>query len=161
MPKLKSLSRPTVFFLGAAVAVATLALAPKPMSDDETAVRAVAQLYIDGAATVEAEYFNKAFAVPGADMKYVRTDRETGETSLRRVPIEDAIKGWTSRPAEKSWGKVLNVDIIDGKLAHATVEILWGGTIYVDVMAMYKIGDEWKIVNKTFVNRGPAPEGSN
>ena len=88
-------------------------------------------------------------------MKFVLTDRETGEQSVRRVPIEDAIKGWTSREAEESWGKVLDVSIVDDKLAHATIELLWRGNLYVDVMAMYKVNDEWKIVNKTFVSRGP------
>lgn len=125
-------------------------------SAEEAAVRSTMDQYIKGAETREAKYFEKAFAVEIADMKYVRKDRDTGKESLMSVPIPQAIENWTSRGPAESWGKVVDVRVVDEKLAHATVELLWQGHLYVDVMSLYKVNGEWKIVNKTFVSRGPA-----
>ena len=69
------------------------------------------------------------------------------------VPIRDAIKKWTSRPADESWGKVLSIDIVDGRMAVSKVEMLYRGHIYIDLLSLYKINGDWKIVNKTFVRR--------
>lgn len=69
------------------------------------------------------------------------------------VPIRDAIKRWTSRPADESWGKMLSIDIVDRRMAGAKVEMLYRGHIYIDLLSLYKINGDWKIVNKTFVHR--------
>ena len=55
--------RPILMLLGAAILTSTVALAPEPESKEEAAVRSVAQLYIDGAKTADAAYFEKAFDV--------------------------------------------------------------------------------------------------
>lgn len=86
-------------------------------------------------------------------MKYVRAD-STGQQYIGTMPIADAIASWTSQPPEESWGKIHDVKILDDKLAHATIELLFRGRLYVDVMALYKVNDDWKIVNKTYVSRG-------
>jgi hypothetical protein len=124
-------------------------------SQSEQEVRAVMDLYFKGAATAEPSYFEEAFDVENGHMKSIGRS-EDGTETVRTTPIPAAIDGWTRHAPEKSWGKVLNVDVIDDRLAHATVELLWRGTIYVDVMGLYKVNDQWKIVNKTFVSRGRA-----
>lgn len=125
-------------------------------SKEEAAVRDAVGYYIDGAASADAADFEKAFAVEIADMKSVWKDPETGVEKLSSVPISKAIEGWTKKGKAKSWGKVVDVRIVDDKLAHATIELEWQGNLYVDVMSLYKVNDEWKIVSKTYVSRGKA-----
>ena len=141
----------------ALVIVAGLITLADGANNNDKEIRDVIELYFKGAATSEAHYFEKAFDVPNAHMKYVWKD-ESGKESVKIVPIADAIKGWTSRPPEKSWGKILSVDLVDDKMAVAKIEMLYRGTIYVDLLSLYKIGEEWKIVNKVFVNRGRVPD---
>lgn len=128
------------------------------MADQEAAVRATIDLYIGGAASGQAAPFLEAFD-PHADIKSLRTNSETGLQEIRVTPIEAAIQGWTSRPPEESWGRILDVRIVDDQLAHVSLELLWRGTVYVDVMALYKANDAWKIVGKTYVSRGPVRDG--
>jgi len=125
-------------------------------SAEEAAVRDAVGFYIKGAASADAADFERAFAVDVADMKWVRKDRETGVETLGSRPISEAIESWTKAGKGESWGKVVDVRIIDDKLAHATIELLWQEHLYVDVMSLYKLNGEWKIVNKTFVSRGRA-----
>ncbi len=84
-------------------------------------------------------------------MVFVR--RKDGVDGVVSVLIRDAIKRWTSRPADKSWGKVLSIDIVDGHMAAATVEMIYRGHIYLDLLSLHKINGDWKIVNKLFVHR--------
>ncbi len=147
-PKL-SLSLATLLL----VALASYPTAPTPMSADEQKVREVIGYYFKGAETSDPSYFERAFDVENAHMKAVGTD-STGLQRVRTIPIANAIASWTRNPPEETWGKIHSVDIIDGKLAHATIEILFRGYVYVDVMALYKLNDDWKIVYKTYVSRG-------
>jgi hypothetical protein len=123
-------------------------------SAEEAAVRTAVGYYIKGAQTADAADFERAFAVEIADMKWVWKDPETGVETLGSRPITEAIESWTKAGKAESWGKVVDVRIVDDKLAHATIELLWQEHLYVDVMSLYKVNGEWKIVNKTFVSRG-------
>lgn len=128
-------------------------------SPTETEVRAAVQHYILGAATGREEEFNTAWDVAGGHMKYVRMG-DGGKDYVHIVPIADAIKSWCSAPKADSWGKIHDIDIVDDKMAHVKVEMLWQGTIYIDYLSLYKVGDEWKIVNKIFVSRGKPKDAS-
>jgi hypothetical protein len=140
------------------VAIGVRALAEgEGASASEAEVRTAVQHYIDGAASGSAAEFNTAWDVTAGHMKYVRKG-EDGKESIRVVPIAEAIKSWCSAPKAESWGKITDVTIVDDKMAHATVEMLWQGTIYVDYLSLYNVGGEWKIVNKIFVSRGKRGE---
>ncbi|MCI0490914.1 MAG: nuclear transport factor 2 family protein [Blastocatellia bacterium] len=147
----------TAFVCALVIGASLIAFAAVGASNDDKEIRDVVELYFKGAATSEAHYFEKAFDVANAHMKYVTKD-QSGKEMVRIVPITDAIKGWTSRPPEKSWGKILSLDLVDDKMAVAKVEMLYRGTIYVDLLSLYKINGEWKIVNKVFVSRGRVPD---
>ncbi|MCO6437384.1 MAG: nuclear transport factor 2 family protein [Phycisphaerae bacterium] len=134
------------------VVVASVLYAAAGTSADYVAVHATIDAYFEGAATAKAGPFEKAWDLDAGRMVFVRT--VDGVDSVQSVPVHDAIQHWTSRPAEESWGKVLSIDIIDGRMAVAKVEMLYRGHIYVDMLSLYKINGEWKIVNKTFVRRG-------
>lgn len=123
-------------------------------ADEEAGVRAAIQHYIDGAATADASHFEAAFLVPGADVKAVWTNSETGEVHYRETEIEDAIASWTRNPPEESWGRIVDINIVSDHVAHVALELLWRGTIYVDMMALYKVDGTWKIVSKTYVSTG-------
>ena len=140
-----------------AICAGIITIAADGASNNDKEIRDVVELYFKGAATSEAHYFEKAFDVANAHMKYVSKD-QSGKEVMRIVPITDAIKGWTSRPPEKSWGKIISIDTVDDKMAVAKVEMLYRGTIYVDLLSLYKINGEWKIVNKVFVSRGRVPD---
>ena len=45
------------------------------------------------------------------------------------------------------------LDVIDDRLAVARVEQSRKGGSYVDVLVLYRIAGEWRIVTKTFVSR--------
>lgn len=138
--------------LGVAVlALGVTTAAVWPAHPAEEGIREAIDHYFKGAELTSAEHFEQAFAVEAADMTFVRADRETGVESVRRVPIADAIQGWTRNPAGETWGKITDIQVLDDRLAHVTLDILWRGVIYTDVMAVYRVNDEWKIVNKTFV----------
>lgn len=134
------------------IAFSTVAFSPS-MSAAEAEVRETVDLYFKGAVTGEASYFEEAFDVENGHMKYVRGNESDGYT-IRTTPIRDAIAGWTRSPDPESEGQILDVKLLDDKLAHVTLEIFYKGRDYVDVLALYKVGDDWKIVNKTFVSHG-------
>ncbi|MHC5066837.1 MAG: nuclear transport factor 2 family protein [Planctomycetota bacterium] len=137
---------PLVFFMPS--------LAPAdPDAAEIAAVSETLELYFKGAETNEAKYFEQAFDVPNAHMKALRM-REGEEPHVQVTPIADAIANWTRGEPQETWGKIHKVRIIDDYLASAEVEILFKGHVYIDLMTLYKVGENWKIVNKTFRSRG-------
>ncbi len=120
-------------------------------SADYESVHAVIDSYFEGARTATSAPFEKAWELENGRMVFVR--RKDGVDGVVSVPIRDAIKRWTSKPADESWGKVLSIDIVDGRMAVSKVEMLYRGNIYIDFLSLYKINGDWKIVNKTFVRR--------
>jgi len=148
-----------VVFMGAiAIALTTIAAntlwADEKNADDESAVRAAVESYFEGARTGTAGPFEKAWDLETGRMVYVR--ERDGVEALHSVPIREAIKHWTAGPPGESWGKIQSIDMIDGKMAIANVEMLFHGTIYLDLLSLYKVDGTWKIVNKTFVRRAKA-----
>lgn len=144
--------------LGATFALALVAIvnlaASNAMSAAEAEVRETVDLYFKGAVTGEASYFNEAFDLENGHMKSV-WGNDTDGYAIHTTPIRDAIAGWTRSPDPASEGQILEVKMLDDKLAHVTLEIFYKGRDYVDVLALYKVGDDWKIVNKTYVSHGP------
>lgn len=138
--------------LSATAIVAILAFtgfrAAPSMSAAEAEVRETVDLYFKGAVTGEASYFEEAFDVENGHMKSVWNN------TIRTTPIRDAIAGWTRSADPESEGRILDVKLLDDKLAHVTLEIYYKGRDYTDVLALYKVGDDWKIVNKTYVSHG-------
>ena len=49
--------------------------------------------------------------------------------------------------------QVLALDVVDGTVAVAKVEISRKDGSYVDFLVLYMIAEEWRIVNKTFAVR--------
>ncbi len=136
---------------GVIAGVGSVIYAEARTSADYASVHAVIDSYFEGARTATSAPFEKAWELENGRIVFVR--RKDGIDGVISVPIRDAIKSWTSKPADESWGKVLSIDIVDGRMAAAKVEMLYRGHIYIDLLSLYKINGDWKIVNKTFVRR--------
>jgi len=123
-----------------------------PSGDDETAIRAVLEDYLNGVAKQDAAMLEKAFDAGNAHMKFV-AQSDDGAEALRVMPIREAFANWTKPPAKPCKGRVLNLDTVDGRMAVAKYEFLWGDVTFIDYLTLYKINGDWKIVNKVFVRQ--------
>lgn len=140
-----------IFAITLGIAAVAGAIENARTTADYAAIHAIIDLYFEGAKTATAAPFEKAWDLEHGRMVYVK--QQDGAETLQSVPIKDAIKSWTSKPAEESWGKVLSIEVTDGRMAAVMVEMLYRGNIYVDLLSLYKINGDWKIVNKQFVRR--------
>ena len=129
---------------------AVILVAFQPLADDgdQQAIESAVFQYFDGYKTRDRLKLERAFASPDAQMMSV--DKATGKLISR--PIAKVIDGWVNHPRNRPelMGKILSVDISDGKLA--TVKFDFNGQ-YLDILTLAKTGDGWKIVNKLFFRR--------
>ncbi len=118
---------------------------------EEEGVRQALNYYIQGHVTGDGENFKKAFHTE-AKLFWIREGQLTQRTSA------EFAAGATGKPApdeaqRKRW--IESIDIT-GNAAVAKVILDYPNTRYTDYMSLLKIGDEWKIVNKTFVSEPKA-----
>jgi hypothetical protein len=127
--------------------------APSDRTDEE-GIRAAVGGYFAGLETRDAGALRRCFA-PCAHLKFVRKAVDGSEEAVA-VPIDRAIDSWMSAPPAPTRGSVLSVDQPGADLAVVKAEVLWQGRLYLDVLTLYRVGGEWRIVDKVFVNKGPA-----
>lgn len=121
-------------------------------TETDAAIRATLDNYLAGVDKQDMALLEKAFAADHAHMKYVVKAESGGET-VKIVPIREAFANWTKPPAKPCKGRVINLDVADGRMASAKYEFIWGDVTFIDFLTLYKIDGEWKIVNKTFVRQ--------
>ncbi len=112
---------------------------------EEEGVRQALNYYLQGHATGDGENFKKAFHTE-AKLFWMREGQLTQRTSA------EFVAGASGKPAadealRKRW--IESIDIT-GNAAVAKVVLDYPNARYTDYMSLLKIGDEWKIVNKTF-----------
>ena len=129
----------------------TTLYATKGDDPDEARIREVVDLYFNGVVNADRALLERAWD-RNAHMKHVKADRD-GIEAVHVVPIDVAFEWWTRVKAKTSLGKVLSVDIVDGKMAFVKFEFHYNKLDYIDYLSLYKVNGEWKIVNKTFVRR--------
>lgn len=108
-------------------------------------VRACIEQYFRGHATGEGEHFRRAFH-PDARLFFIRDGEVTqwtleeyaGRASGKPAPDESQLKR-----------RIESIDIT-GNAAMAKIVLDDPSVTFTDYMSLLKIGDEWKIVNKTF-----------
>jgi hypothetical protein len=128
-----------------AVALVSIPLAAEPPHDD-AAVRAPLEHYLLGHATGDPEHFRKAFH-PEAKLFWVRN----GE--LMQRSSDEFIAGATGKPAPdeaQRKRRIVSIDV-SGDVASAKIELDYPGRTFIDYMSLVRLGDEWKIINKTYV----------
>lgn len=71
--------------------------------------------------------------------------------------FKDLIQKWSSREKlsedvlKKCVLTILNIDIVEQKMASAKINMKVDTTTYIDILSLQKIAGDWKITNKTFV----------
>jgi hypothetical protein len=71
--------------------------------------------------------------------------------------FKDLIQKWSSREKlsedvlKKCVLTILNIDIVEQKMASAKINMKVDTTTYIDILSLQKIASDWKITNKTFV----------
>ncbi len=124
---------------------------PSAASGDEAGVRAALEHYLQGHATGDGAHFRLAFH-PEAKLFWIRDGQLMQRTS------EEYIAGASGRPAaDEAQRRRRIVDVrVSGTAASAVVELDYPATRFVDYMSLVKVGDSWKIINKTFYSE-PKP----
>lgn len=113
---------------------------------EEAGVRQALNYYIQGHVTGDGENFRKAFHTE-AKLFWIREGQFTQRTSA------EFIAGASSKPAADEAERKRSIESIDitGNAAIAKIVLDYPTVRFTDYMSLLKIGDEWKIVNKTFV----------
>ena len=128
------------------VGISVLATAALNRPDTEEAgVRACLDLYFRGHATGDGEHFRRAFH-PDAKLFFIREGKVTQWT------LEEYAGRASGKPAPDEAQRKRRIESIDitGNAAIAKIVLDYPNVTFTDYMSLLKIGDEWKIVNKTF-----------
>ena len=142
----------------AAIAASALALGGwvsadrAAMAEEEAAVRATLEHYLQGHATGDGSHMRIAFH-PEAKLWWVRDGK------LATRPSEEYAAGFSGNPADDEARRRRWIERIDiaGNAAIGKVVLDYPTMKAVDYMSMLKIDGEWKIVAKTFMAERPAP----
>ena len=74
----------------------------------------------------------------------------SGSERLGTMTFSDVLKRRKSQPQYGLDWRVLSLDVVDSSVAVSKLHISRKGGSYVDFLVLYKIGERWRIVNKTF-----------
>lgn len=112
---------------------------------ERDAVRVPLENYIKAHVTGDGEYARKAFHTEG-NMTFVRDGKYMSRS------FAEYIAGFTGKPAADEDKRRRSIESIDvaGNAAVARIVLDYPAVRFVDYMTLLKIGDEWKIVNKSF-----------
>jgi hypothetical protein len=130
----------------ALLVLATVAGATR-VSNEEAAVRAALEHYIQGHATGDGTHFSLVFH-PESKLFWVRDGQLMQRTSA------DYIAGAPGKPAAdeaQRKRRIVSVDVT-GNAASAKIELDYPNAKLTDYMSLLKVGNEWKIVNKIFTS---------
>jgi len=114
-------------------------------AQEKEAVRLPLENYLQGHATGNGEFHQKAFYTE-ARLLFVRDGKLAQRTSA------EYIKGAGGKPAADEAKRKRSIELVDvkGNAAIGKVILDYPGAYFVDYFALLKIGGEWKIVNKSF-----------
>jgi hypothetical protein len=132
--------------LSGAGLAAVLPASTRNLPDAEQAgVRACVEHYFRGHATGDGEHFRRAFH-PDAKLFFIRDGKVTQWT------LEEYAGRASGKPAPDEAQRQRRIESIDitGNAAIAKIVLDYPSVTFTDYMSLLKIGDEWKIVNKTF-----------
>lgn len=134
-----------IFVSAFLLVTALFAHAQDPVKD---AVRVPLENYIKAHATGDPEYARKAFHTDG-NMTFIRDGKFTSETFDAFIK-----RAFTGKPAadedKRKAGRKIEAIDVNGSAAVAKIVLDYPNVRFVDYMTLLKIGDEWKIVNKSF-----------
>lgn len=129
--------------------------------EDKDLVRQKVESYYKGYLNNDAKEIVAAFDLENGHLKALQKDTATQKEFVRVYPMEQVAERWANKTpftdAQKavSYLKILSMDILQGELAVVKVELKSGEKLFIDYLSLYKINEEWKIVNKVFVEVKP------
>lgn len=128
------------------------AVAQTPVANDEAAVRAALQHYLNGHASGDPEEFRKAFH-PDARMTFVRD----GKVVI--TPISEYIARASGKPAADEAlrkRRIIHVEVT-GTAAVGRIELDYPSALLVDYMTLLKDNGRWVIIAKSFNSAPKSP----
>lgn len=124
---------------------AAISFAGDAFSEDETAIRAVIQLYFDGIISYDEDALRKAFHPDAMVIGLNKAGR------VESTPFQEWVlytRGTAPDPAGRV-NTIVSVDIA-GTAAVVKTDLNWPHVRYIDYLSLMKDGDGWRIVNKIF-----------
>lgn len=117
----------------------------------QQAVRAVLEDYVVGWRDGDVDRLADVFAPNGA----VTWPSGSGaDAVLNTMTFEQVLaRGRRPQPEYGREWRVESLDVLDDGLAVARLYISRSGGHYIDYLTLYRIGDRWRIVSKTYVMR--------
>lgn len=117
---------------------------------DQEQLRYVFSEYIAGWRMGDTERLRNVFD----DSGYILwVSGNTDDETLNAMTFGKALERRKPQPSYGTEWEILDLDIIDGELAHGKLYISRENGSYIDVLVCQKINGTWKIVTKTFVVR--------
>ncbi len=121
-------------------------------SPDSAQIRETIENYITGWRAGDLELLSRVFATEEGVVLW--TSGAPGEEVLSRMTFSEILaRGSRPKPQYGTEWEILSLDVVDGKLAVAKVEISRSGGSYIDYLVLQNLADGWRIVTKTFVVR--------
>lgn len=125
------------------------------MNDTQLVIKTI-ENYFNGYIERDNYKLNMAFDTQNGTMK-VPVKTQSGEVSFENNYFKDIIPKWSN--GEKLSAAVLNncslkilsLDIVEGVMGIAKIEMKVDNTVYLDVLSLQKLNREWKITNKMYV----------
>lgn len=121
-------------------------------NNEDKQVRQVIQDYVQGWREADKQQLSRVFALENGHLIWISGER--GSEQVQSMSFEDIVaRDKRPNPEYGRHTEILSLDIVDDKLAIAKVEISYSKGSYIDYLVLYKVGDDWRIVTKTFVTR--------
>ena len=135
-------------------AVYTPGLRAQSTSDEER-IRSVLEQYVTGWRDGDVERLGRIFATDEGRILWLAGN--PGQETLRSMTFGEALQRRRPQPEYGRTWSILALDVVDGQLAMAKLDISREGGSYIDYLVLQKIAGEWRIVTKTFVVRQLQP----
>ncbi len=118
---------------------------------DKELIHKMLSNYVEGWREGDEAKLRSVFALDEGRVVWIAT--ADGKEKLQAMTFEKIVQRGKKQPAYGLEWDILALDIIDGRLAVAKLEISRKGGSYVDILTCHKIEGQWRIVNKAFVTR--------
>ena len=124
-------------------------------NDTQSAITTI-ENYFYGYVERDIDKLNTAFDIENGTMKILSKDKN-GKESFKNEYFKNIIPKWASKdslPAEalkKCVLKILSLDVTEGTMGIAKIEMKLNNGIYIDMLCLQKLNGDWKITNKFYL----------
>ena len=134
----------------------SLTISSQVKSNEIALITETVENYYYGYLHGDSEKLNQAFDTENGAMKIIST-ADNGTEAVDNIYFKDLITRWTSREKfsedvlENSSLEIIEIDEVDGKIASARIRMKVGEKVYIDILSLHKMNQQWKITNKIFM----------